>query len=432
VERGDFGGQTSWNSLRIIHGGFRYLQSLSLGRLYDSVRDRRWFLRCFPDLVRPLPCLMPLYGHGLRRASVLRGALGLNDWLTRHRNDGVGEASRLPAGGVLGADEVVRLYPDVPQPGLHGGALWYDGSADNAPRLLMEMVRWACHSGAVCLNYVEATGLVTHAAESGSRQRVAGVRVLDRAQARELEIRTPLVINALALNLLLDRDPLARVTVAVSSAGRSAEGGTYFLRPWKGGVMAGTGYLPRAPGQSGLPSDAEVRDLLQELNLAAPALQAGPSDIRRVYAGVLPARAAESSRPASRDRIIDHGRHGGPTGLWSIAGIKYTTAPTVAARLLDRVSEVGRGRSTGSCSGRPEPAGRHMEWSDFRALEVSDPEAASRILQRLQDQEAVLFAEDLVLRRTDWANDPAFDPQVVTRVAKTLGIRTAFAEETPS
>jgi hypothetical protein len=73
-----------------------------------------------------------------------------------------------------------------------------------------------------------------------------------------------------------------------------------------------------------------------------------------------------------------------------------------------------------------------MEWSDFQALEVSDPEAASRILQRLQDQEAVLFAEDLVLRRTDWANDPAFDPQVVTRVAKTLGIRTAFAEETPS
>jgi glycerol-3-phosphate dehydrogenase len=251
--------------------------------------------------------------------------------------------------------------------------------------------------------------------------------------ARRLGVDSPdLFRPSNAFKLLLDRDPVARMTVAVSLEGRSADGGTYFLRPWKGGQLVGTRHLPRSPGQDPTPTDGELSAFLDELNGVAPPLKADPSDIRRVYAGVLPARAAESSRPASRDRIIDHGRHGGPTGLWSIAGIKYTTAPTVAARLLDRVSEVGRGRSTGSCSGRPEPAGRPMEWSDFQALEVSDPEAASRILQRLQDQEAVLFAEDLVLRRTDWANDPAFDPQVVTRVAKTLGIRTAFAEETPS
>jgi glycerol-3-phosphate dehydrogenase len=63
VERADYGGATSWSNLRILHGGLRHLQNLDLVRFYESVGERRWFLRHFPDLVRPLPCLMPLYGR---------------------------------------------------------------------------------------------------------------------------------------------------------------------------------------------------------------------------------------------------------------------------------------------------------------------------------------------------------------------------------
>src|SRR5918996_1043423 len=48
VERADFGGATSWSNLRILHGGLRYLQSLDLVRFYQSVGERRWFLRRFP------------------------------------------------------------------------------------------------------------------------------------------------------------------------------------------------------------------------------------------------------------------------------------------------------------------------------------------------------------------------------------------------
>ena len=51
VERGDFGGETSFQSLRIVHGGLRYLQALDLPRFFESVRERRWFLRTFPEPV---------------------------------------------------------------------------------------------------------------------------------------------------------------------------------------------------------------------------------------------------------------------------------------------------------------------------------------------------------------------------------------------
>jgi len=111
LEKADFGNATSWSSLRIIHGGLRYLQSLDLPRFFQSVAERRWFLRHFPDLVRPLPCLMPLYGRGLRKPAVLRLALALNDGFSFGRNTGVAEQARLPGGRVLDASETAALFP---------------------------------------------------------------------------------------------------------------------------------------------------------------------------------------------------------------------------------------------------------------------------------------------------------------------------------
>ena len=109
LERHDFGGGTSWSNLRIIHGGLRYLQSMDLRRFRESVAERRWFLQHFPDLIRPLPCLMPLYGHGLKRPGFLRLALAANDLLGLHRDRGLDEGVRLPRGRVLSAGETPSL-----------------------------------------------------------------------------------------------------------------------------------------------------------------------------------------------------------------------------------------------------------------------------------------------------------------------------------
>lgn len=40
VERGDFGGATSANSLKVVHGGIRYLQHLDVARVRESSRER--------------------------------------------------------------------------------------------------------------------------------------------------------------------------------------------------------------------------------------------------------------------------------------------------------------------------------------------------------------------------------------------------------
>ena len=99
----DFGGVTSQNSLRILHGGLRYLQTLDLRRFFQSVASRRSAARRFPRLVRQLPCLMPLYGPGLKRPAVMRAALALNDVLSFRRNAGVPRDLGLDRGETLTA-----------------------------------------------------------------------------------------------------------------------------------------------------------------------------------------------------------------------------------------------------------------------------------------------------------------------------------------
>src|SRR5882757_7910904 len=61
VEGNDFGSGASFNHLRTIHGGLRYLQSLDLSRARESIRERRTIARIAPQAVRPLPFAVPLY-----------------------------------------------------------------------------------------------------------------------------------------------------------------------------------------------------------------------------------------------------------------------------------------------------------------------------------------------------------------------------------
>src|SRR3984893_8582537 len=69
VERGDFGGASSFNHLRTIHGGLRYLQTLDIVRARESVRERRALARIAPHAVKPLPFALPLY------RSVMKGKM---------------------------------------------------------------------------------------------------------------------------------------------------------------------------------------------------------------------------------------------------------------------------------------------------------------------------------------------------------------------
>src|SRR5918994_1936819 len=86
LEKGDFGHATSSNSLRIIHGGLRYLQHGDIRRMRQSIYERKVLMRVASYLVHPLPFLIPTYGHAMRGKGVLSLALLLNDLIGFDRN----------------------------------------------------------------------------------------------------------------------------------------------------------------------------------------------------------------------------------------------------------------------------------------------------------------------------------------------------------
>src|SRR5438552_6612621 len=72
IERDDFGGGASFNHLRTIHGGLRYLQTLDLARARESARERRAFASIAPNAVRPLKFVLPLHRSLTRGAFAMR------------------------------------------------------------------------------------------------------------------------------------------------------------------------------------------------------------------------------------------------------------------------------------------------------------------------------------------------------------------------
>lgn len=409
MERDDFGGHTSYNHLRILHGGLRYLQNLDLVRFRDSVGQRRWFLQHLPGLSRPLDCLLPLYGDGLLRPAVFRVALALDSLLAPDRNRQVPPANRLRSGRVLSAAQTKFLFPAVRQ-GVCGGAFWQDGFASDSPRLLIELLRWACAYGGRALNYCRAEGLLS----AGGI--VCGVRALDTLEGREYEFRSPVVVNAagpwsrafaakvgqdrpelfpygvLVWNLLFDRPALASCAVAVTPRGG---GHTYFIPPWKGRLLVGTGHLPLPAGEYRPPAEAEIFAMIDDLNSAVPDLKLTKGELRRVFWGVMPGES--SGQLASRTVFVDHGAAGGPSGFFSLSGIKFTTARGAAERVLTRLFPHRQPRPY-DATFTPSPL--HGQ----RGLGVAKGFFSS--LQTLIREEAAMSLGDLVFRRTDLGDRP--------------------------
>ena len=418
LERDDFGGATSAVSLRVVHGGLRYLQTIDLPRFYESVGERRWWLTHFPDQVVPLTCLMPLYGRGLKRPSTFGAALVLNDLMSWRRNAGVEPDRRLSGGRLVGRKQVARLFPDVDGRGLKGGGLWHDAVMLSSERLLIEMLRWASAAGAAALNYVEAVDL------SMAGSIVDGVIARDRLSGERLGFRAPCVINAagpwcralaggfdrriasgdrlfrpaLAFNLLFDRPPPAEVALAVEPDRPNAA--TYFLLPWKGRLMAGTFHAARPDGTTDArPAETEIAAMIDDLNAAVPGLDLGRDRVVRVLAGLQPAAAPGGAEPSNRPVMLDHGADGGPRGLYSVSGVKYTTARLVAEKTIGAAFP-GRARALPTRPA-PGPAG------EAGLFALPDDALADR-LKRIVREESVVHLDDLLNRRidpADWLDD---------------------------
>jgi glycerol-3-phosphate dehydrogenase len=405
VESDDFGGRTSANNLRILHGGLRHLQSLDLVRYWGSVAERRWYLRHFPELTRPLPFVMPLRGRGLQRRSVFHVALALNDALSIRRNSGVRHDRHLAGGRVIDPRASGWLQAAHFDIAADAAALWHDGLMVSPSRLIIDVLRWAVSLGGSVANYAAAVS-----AHPGQPCRVL---VRDRITGGEHELRCSTVINAtggmwnalatvdagkepqpgrtLAWNLGLKLAPFANVAVGATSP---ADGNTYFLVPWRDRMMLGTAHDRLEPEQ-GAPTEHQIDAKLRAVRAAFPGFRVHADDIVRVFSGTLPGRVAGGAVVLDRRPTIS--RSGTGQQILTVNGVKFTTARRVADAVLTEVSR-GPGARRRAVYDRPAP---NPHWDVAGALESGcRAEALIDPLLEMAVTESAHSVDDLVHRRT--------------------------------
>ena len=356
IDKDDFSAATSAASSKLMHGGLRYLVNGEVALVREGLRERRAWLRMAKHLVRPLPFLLPTYGDRMKSKGIVRLGLLAYDLLSFGRNSGMDVMQRLPSYRSLNIAQSLGLMPHLDQEDMTGGMIYHDAQMLSPERLCLAMVRTAMQAGAVAVNYAQAVDI------QSDNGRVSGVKVKDRLSRKTATISAQCVVNAtgpwadLVMQEALDAEPPKKLvrSKGIHFITRDVTRGTalaipigdehLFVLPWQGKSLFATTdtKFDGNPDRVSV-TKSDIASLLDKANSALPGLDLKASDIIYAYAGLRPlvadpASPQQGTYGLSRgSEIVDHGSSGGPVGLISALGGKWTTSLRLGEEIVDLV-----------------------------------------------------------------------------------------------
>jgi len=331
----------SSSSLRIIHGGLRYLQHLNFRRTLESLREQDDLLRRHPGLVAPLWCLMPLNRFGLKSAGPLWCALQAYRLAAFAAGAEKRErAELLPTSAAREKAILLREHP------MHGALLWRDALLCSSSHFAEAVKKEMLDAGVALFEERPVTEL---------RPRAGGYTV--KAGGESFDART--VVNASgawlqridgpqlfpklrwckAFNLIIAR----RAVGDLAEGAAGASGRVYFAVPRDEGTAVGTFYrMYEGDPDEAAVSAAELEGAVREVNAALPALMLRADEVAGVESAVLPARRDSADGPV----LYGAERLRGRDGYVQVLSTKFTTFQSQARAVMRRVERAleARGR----------------------------------------------------------------------------------------
>lgn len=367
LEKTDFSHATSANHFKMVHGGIRYLQHGDLVRIRESAHERSALLRIAPHLVKPLPIVIPTYGHGIKGKEVLWTAMRLFDALTWDRNRDLLPDNRIPASRFLSRSQVLTMFPGIKSDNLTGGALFHDGQMVSPTRLAISFLRSAVAAGATVANYMEVTDF------QRSGDSIQAVVAKDCLTSKPITIRCKMVLNTAgpwanrllesALDVKLKSRPtfsrdlafvvpkrfkgpcaLAFATDSKDQDTLLDRGGRHlFAVPWKDFTLIGVWHkvFKDFPDHITV-SKAEMEAFLGEVNAGCPVLDLSLDQVQLINTGLtLFGEEGQQAQGAmsfgKRSMLIDHSHEQGLQGILTLIGVRATTARGMSEKAIDLV-----------------------------------------------------------------------------------------------
>ena len=354
VERDDFACGTSSRSSRLIHGGLRYLEHGFMHLVFESSRERRLLLELAPHLVRPLAFTWPVYEGARVPRWKLAAGLFLYDALSLFRN--------VDRHQTLDRTAVLAREPGLRAEGLHGGAMYYDASTDDA-RLTLANALGAEAAGAVIVNHAVVRSLyrMRDEMEIGIDDLIGGKRIAVRARVavnatgpwtdtirRLEEPRAPATVRRTkGVHIAVPRARVEnRAALTILSP---VDGRVMFVLPGGAHTIVGTTDTPTAADPEEVRADeGDVAYLLRSINAFFPRAGLERRDVVSAWAGIRPLIASGYGSGAS-SASREHSLTWSPAGVLAITGGKLTTYRSMAAEVVDAVAK-RLGGAPKSCS----------------------------------------------------------------------------------
>lgn len=492
IEKDDFGQATSANSLKILHGGLRYLQHLNFSRMRESIKSRWHYMDIAPHLIKPMPCLMATKGMGIQSKPIMAIALALFDLIAWDRNRNVPAVNRVGRGKVISKKEILKIAPGINSQELTGAALWYDDLILNTERMTLAFVLEGSDKyQGVAANYVKALEIV----KDGTK--VVGIQALDQISGEKIFIDSRIIINAAgpwagtiespakptstpedlakAVNIVINRPLFKGYGMGLSSKSGYVDKDAvvkrgsrlFFFAPWKDATIIGTTYRYYRQNNDFLKvTQSDIDELIEEVNGIYPRAKLTREDVTFSHCGLVPAHRGinfdynTTPQMIKHSRIIDHQETDSLTGLYTIEGVKYTTAPEIARQLAELlkgkdelknlckgeefsqqhrkvcISEAGIKRmdqqyphiaeNYGKDSGAIYQIMKDVPGTDTMLLH--DPKITKAEVIHSVEQEMAVCLKDMVLRRTSVATTVCPDKEGLTAIAQTMGELLGWGE----
>lgn len=331
LEAGVCGKATSDNTLRIVHGGFRYLQTLQIARVFRSLGDQSYVCRHYPDAIQSLPCLMPLARWGLKsRIPVTSAALtyGLAMRLT---------GSPLEVPRVISGGEFEKLFPELAERGSRGALCWHDAVMTQPALVSSQLVDEIASRGGVIQEGSEVqavrqdpSGFVVATSKGDflARRVINALGPwLDSVDVQD-ELRGIRPLWCKGFNIITRKQLHATHAIGIEGGGR-----LFFCVPRGEGTAIGTWYVP-VPAlcvtDKPVVSENELEQFLSAFNAALPEFQIVRDDIVAIDVGVLPMKREGSSGPQLYgSEIISFTRN-----YAEVMSTKYTTFRSQGERAI--------------------------------------------------------------------------------------------------
>lgn len=354
IDKSDFSAATSAASSKLMHGGLRYLANGEIALVREGLRERRVWGRIAAHLVQPLPFVLPTYAPLMQSKWVMGLGLMAYDLLAFDTNRKTDPAQNMPRHRSLTAAQTLGLAPGLARDGLTGGYIYHDGQMLSPERLCLSMIRSAVAGGGVAVNYARADAFARD--ETG----LHNVTVRDMRSRCKTIVRSKTVVNAAgpwADFVMQAASPAPAPKQIMRSKGihfvtRDITNGTamaipledehLFVLPWQGHTLFATTDTGFTQDPDTVRPDADdIAALLKKVQTALPRLGLTRNDIVYAYAGLRPlvadaGDAAGQTYGMSRGaEIVDHASEGGPIGLISALGGKWTTCRRLGEQVVD-------------------------------------------------------------------------------------------------